>query len=919
MVRSVVVFALGSILSLACQARTPVIDDVAEPVTAQFSVSVDPTHAALQSKWQQPVAAPATASGGLPTLALQAFVHKEAQAPTRLWVELFFVSTRALGLRDVTLTVHDVAGAGNVYDFTHDPYAAPQSNPHVRLGAIAPEGVGRVTLGFDTDGKSPLSFGVALAGTTTRFTAASSAPLALTSDGRELWAVVPDAAAVAVVDTAAAKRVASVAVGRQPRSIALTPEDDQALVVSADANQLAVVDRNSRRVVQTLGEGDGIGRDPRHVVIAPDGTRAWVSAFVGDRITALARHGDRWAVTGKLDIGRRPTGLSITPDGATLYVAHFLPRGPVTDNEAWVSVVDTATLTESRQAIWRDDGNPSEMTCVLGQFKLPPERAPELSFEAVPGALAGVFLTPGGDHGYVPATELAPIPIFEGDPSKAQIGAQLGANNPAFLLPLDAHDPAAAAPLLNPGGIDFIDDTNGFARCKRPRIELEFGTRLPMKDDPSEIYAPGVATPSFATPLSETGVVRFVGYTRGGRRALALSHAADELVVFDATTHAPTTQRYLPLSGSNPTGIVVSPDGTRGWVSYDNTLALSVLDLSAYADPAALPGPSYVPFRFDDIPGALPATVATRAFPVVSIATVPALPSAMEVGTIALADVDPMDPVLRRGRTLFDSSNPDKYPQLSAIREATCNACHPDGTADGSIWSTMEGERRTVSLAGGVAGRGWLHQSATHRNAFEFAQIIVKERLGGTGLSDEDADALARWVAFGIPRSQPPPVDAALAAAGKSVFEAHCTSCHQGPALTSGNPDPADPYGGGGSSEPMLVDVHDASDSAGAILGPAYTAMFPPVGAQLFAELRGDRALGDGDPVQQLLGFRARPTRARGQLKAPSLVGVWDRVLYFHDGHAADLDAAVRDIESRVGAAVTADEHTALVEYLKTL
>ena len=919
MVRSVARFALLSSLLVACQPHTPVVDDLAGPVAAQFSVTIDPTHPALQGKWQQPVAGPATTSGGLPSLTLQALVHKEARTPTRLWVELFLVSTQPLGLRDVTLTLHDVVGAGNVYDFTHDPFAAPAEDPHVALGAIGPEGVGRVSLGFDTDGKSAVSFAVDLAGTTTRFSAASSAPLALTGDGRELWVAVPDADRVVAVDTGGARRAGDVPVGKSPRSVALTPEDDQLLVVSADANQLAVVDRAARRVVQTLGEADGIGRDPRHVVVAPDGTRAWVSAFVGDRITALGRRGDRWIVTGTLAIGRRPSGLSITPDGATLYVAHFLPRGAVADNEAWVSVVDTATLTELRQAIWRDDGNPAESTCLLGAFGLPPERVAELSFEAVPGALAGVFLTPGGDHGYVPATELAPIPIFEGDPTKAQIGAVLGANNPAFLLPLDAHDRATAGPVVSPGGIDLIDDTSGYARCKRQRLDLEFGTHTPMKNDPSEIYAPGAATPSFATPLSETGPMRFVGYTRGGRRALALSHAADELAVFDATTHAPTTQRYLMLSGSNPTGIVVSPDGTRGYVSYDNSLAVSVLDLSAYAQPDALPGPSYVPFRFDDIPGQLPASVSTRAFPVVSIADVPAEPPVTEVGTITLVDGDPMDPVLRRGRTLFDSSNPDKYPQLSSIREATCNGCHPDGTADGSVWSTMEGERRTVSLAGGVAGRGWLHQSATHRNALEFAKIIVKERLGGSGLSDADADALARWVAFGIPRSQSPPVDATLAAAGKTVFEAHCTSCHQGPALGSGNPDPADPYGGGGANEPDLHDVLDATDSAGAILGPAYTAMFPPAGAKLFAELRGDRALGDGDPVQQLLGFRARPNRARGALKAPSLVNVWDRVLFFHDGHATDLDAAVSEIEGRVGAAVSADEHRALVEYLKTL
>jgi len=32
------------------------------------------------------------------------------------------------------------------------------------------------------------------------------------------------------------------------------------------------------------------------------------------------------------------------------------------------------------------------------------------------------------------------------------------------------------------------------------------------------------------------------------------------------------------------------------------------------------------------------------------------------------------------------------------------------------------------------------------------------------------------------------------------------------------------------------------------------------------------------------LSFRQRPDRARGQVKAPSLVGVWDNSLFFHDG-----------------------------------
>jgi hypothetical protein len=48
-------------------------------------------------------------------------------------------------------------------------------------------------------------------------------------------------------------------------------------------------------------------------------------------------------------------------------------------------------------------------------------------------------------------------------------------------------------------------------------------------------------------------------------------------------------------------------------------------------------------------------------------------------------------------------------------------------------------------------------------------------------------------------------------------------------------------------------------------------------------------------------------------------VNVWDNALFFHDGRAAGLDEAVRDIAARVGAPPSDDEVAALVEYLKTL
>ena len=116
-----------------------------------------------------------------------------------------------------------------------------------------------------------------------------------------------------------------------------------------------------------------------------------------------------------------------------------------------------------------------------------------------------------------------------------------------------------------------------------------------------------------------------------------------------------------------------------------------------------------------------------------------------------------------------------------------------------------------------------------------------------------------------------------------------------------------------------MQDVGSATSWAGATLGAPFTNLFPPQAKSILSDLRGDRALGTGDPVQQTLEFTARPDRPRGAFKAPSLVNVWDSPLFFHDGRVDTLDGAVRDMAMRLGLTPTDDEVGALVEYLKTL
>jgi mono/diheme cytochrome c family protein len=230
----------------------------------------------------------------------------------------------------------------------------------------------------------------------------------------------------------------------------------------------------------------------------------------------------------------------------------------------------------------------------------------------------------------------------------------------------------------------------------------------------------------------------------------------------------------------------------------------------------------------------------------------------------------------------------------------------------------MEGERRTMSLAGGVAGRGWLHASGTHIDAHEFADIIVKERLGGA-LSPADTDALAEYVARAIPKLQSPKVDAALVTQGKSIFANKCAGCHSGDKMTSGNPDSANEWLGGLAAGPMLYDVGTVSDDSHVILGTFFESILPPLEGKLFHELRGDRDLGPDDFVQQTLDFRPRPVRKASEFKAPSLVNVWNNVVFFHDGRFDKLDDVVGYLNKQLTLNMTADDQKAVIEYLRTL
>ena len=916
--------------------------DLTGDVALRYSVQIDPNDARLFKPVkvtdddpdaglfeQQPQFGAALISAPVNGVTLDVAIKRPTQRPDLMWMEWFVINDGATGIADARFVIEDLDPAFVIHDLGADLWYGPLTHTKLLLGGVAPEGVARIVVGISTaDGSAladlpptTLEFSVLVAGRATHFAATRSERLALTPAGDEIWSAVADGNAVVVVDTNEAQAVAEIEVPGAPRGMAITPDGEYALTVAPKCNQLVVIDRNRRKVVQRFGESEGVGREPMEVALSPNGARVYVSSFVGDTLAVFERRTEGFAHLKTLPTGRRPTGLSVSPDGGAVFVAHLLPRGSMPENEVWISAYDTeklSLLTDQARVV--DGGNPRFTACLQMLDRFAKYTPDELQMEGPYTMLRGAFLNPSGNEALVPSAVVVPFLMFEGDMDAAGINRQLGRITTSNILSFDTRVPANTRVRQLDSIFDIRDREQRYQRCADHNANMEFPQIYYHEARPGIATSNGAMHPTGETGLMQTGQVRSIAYTRGGRRALLVSFTSDELVAVDPATHHSLARRHFTLSGNNPVGMAFTADGATGYVLYDNSLFLSVIDTSAYANENALPRPAYTPFWISRklVPQSSASLVSygrvTR-----DIRDVAELPPLWEIGQIELLDKDPLDAKMRRGRILFSSSNPDKFPELTAHREGSCSICHGDGHNDGSMWVMIDGERRTISLRGGVGGRGWLKAKATDRNAREVADGLSRELLGGSGLTDADLDALGSYVAWGIPRLQAPVTDAKLAAQGAELFNLHCTSCHMDAFTELARRDEL-PEFGGSTADAIVWDVGTRTDYAGASMGKAHQDLFArvPVLGEIFVSVVGDRAFGPDDVVFTTLHAKPRPVRSAEEFKALSLVNVWDNALFFHDGRFHELRQAVEYMSEVNDSGLDEQQISAVVEYLRT-
>lgn len=113
--------------------------------------------------------------------------------------------------------------------------------------------------------------------------------------------------AVQVIDTATNTLVATVAVGRSPFGIAITPDGTRAYVVNVSDDSVSVIDTASNTVVATVG----VGVFPTGVAITPDGARAYVANEGSNTVSVIDTATNTVVATAAA--GVTPDQVAITP------------------------------------------------------------------------------------------------------------------------------------------------------------------------------------------------------------------------------------------------------------------------------------------------------------------------------------------------------------------------------------------------------------------------------------------------------------------------------------------------------------------------------------------------------------------------------------------------------------------------------
>jgi hypothetical protein len=276
-----------------------------------------------------------------------------------------------------------------------------------------------------------------------------------------------------------------------------------------------------------------------------------------------------------------------------------------------------------------------------------------------------------------------------------------------------------------------------------------------------------------------------------------------------------------------------------------------------------------------------------------------------------------LEAIVHRGHELFNTSvgppgtNENALPpagRMSDFGWGSCHSCHPGGLHDGVTWMFSDGPRQTISMESTFKhpqGEEFLnrtggplmpdfHQRALNwsavRDEVQDFELNIRNVSGGQGLITDgqpvvnlqptsttgrsaDMDAIATYIAFGIPAPLSPTAGDDVEE-GRALFrQANCHSCHGGTNWATSRiryePPPLTP--------PVVI-------TAGQIVGELdIVGTFDPT---------------DTNEVR-IAGTAIVTANGALGINPPSLLSVHAGAPYFHSGNAKTLNEVLDNVEHR--------------------
>jgi YVTN family beta-propeller protein len=180
--------------------------------------------------------------------------------------------------------------------------------------------------------------------------ASVSSPIARSSDGRSVWVVNPDANSLTRLNTDTLEPDAPVAVGEEPWSVTVTP-NNTVLVVNRQSGTLSFLEEKQRFDLF-------VGAEPAGVALSPSGRTAFVTVSAEDAVAVVDVQSRQ--VIRHLDVGHMPWSLAVTNNGdandddESLIVTHRYARlrrdgkeGTDNGKEGWLTIIKHPSSSNS--------------------------------------------------------------------------------------------------------------------------------------------------------------------------------------------------------------------------------------------------------------------------------------------------------------------------------------------------------------------------------------------------------------------------------------------------------------------------------------------------------------------------------------------------------------------------------------------